>query len=230
MDIHLPKPFHNWREFLKEYGIIVLGVLTALGLEQAIEWVHHRAQVREATERLRAESLENREFIAFGIANLRAGVKQADSLLAELGNCDSAIAADRLAPVERVLFLVPSEAAWLGMRDSALLPLMPSVLADNYWKIDTFNAVLAGRRDDLFRARDEAAASVNVLRSGVRDRHACSNAIFYLQRLREEEETLRGQAEAFRLSNEEVLNGERIGVSTARKNRQTVEYDAASEN
>jgi len=33
MDIHKPKPWHGWREFLKEYGIIVLGVLTALGLE-----------------------------------------------------------------------------------------------------------------------------------------------------------------------------------------------------
>jgi hypothetical protein len=30
MDIHKPKPIHNWREFLKEYAIIVLGVLTAL--------------------------------------------------------------------------------------------------------------------------------------------------------------------------------------------------------
>ena len=47
MDIHLPKPFHNWREFLKEYGIIVLGVLTALGLEQAIEDYHARSELAE---------------------------------------------------------------------------------------------------------------------------------------------------------------------------------------
>ncbi|MGD0192697.1 MAG: hypothetical protein ABSD74_18315 [Rhizomicrobium sp.] len=39
MDIHRPKPFHGLREFLKEYGIIVLGVLTALALEQAVEAV-----------------------------------------------------------------------------------------------------------------------------------------------------------------------------------------------
>jgi hypothetical protein len=26
MDLHKPKPIHNWREFLKEVGTIVLGV------------------------------------------------------------------------------------------------------------------------------------------------------------------------------------------------------------
>jgi len=43
MDVHKPKLVHNWREFLKEYGIIVLGVLTALLAEQAVqsfEWRH----------------------------------------------------------------------------------------------------------------------------------------------------------------------------------------------
>lgn len=37
MDIHKPKPIHNWREFLSEIGVIVLGVLIALGAEQSIE-------------------------------------------------------------------------------------------------------------------------------------------------------------------------------------------------
>jgi hypothetical protein len=37
MDVHKPKLVRNWREFLKEYGIIVLGVLTALLAEQAVQ-------------------------------------------------------------------------------------------------------------------------------------------------------------------------------------------------
>ena len=50
MEIHKPKPIHNWREFLKEYAIIVLGVLTALSLEQAVEnWREHR-QYQEARQ------------------------------------------------------------------------------------------------------------------------------------------------------------------------------------
>jgi hypothetical protein len=30
MEIHKPKPFHNWREFLAEIVVVVLGVLIAL--------------------------------------------------------------------------------------------------------------------------------------------------------------------------------------------------------
>jgi len=42
MHFHLPKPLHGWREFAGEVGIIVLGVLIALGAEQAVEdWQWH---------------------------------------------------------------------------------------------------------------------------------------------------------------------------------------------
>jgi hypothetical protein len=54
VDIHKPKPWHGWREFLKEYGIIVLGVLTALALEQAVEWMHWRHVVGEERASLAA--------------------------------------------------------------------------------------------------------------------------------------------------------------------------------
>ena len=50
MDIHKPKPWHGWREFLKEIGTIVIGVLIALGAEQAVEWLHWQEKVH-ATER-----------------------------------------------------------------------------------------------------------------------------------------------------------------------------------
>ena len=59
MDIHKPKPWHGLREFLKEYAIIVLGVLTALSAEQAADWLHWRHQVHEAEDRLAAEVESN---------------------------------------------------------------------------------------------------------------------------------------------------------------------------
>ena len=55
MEIHKPKPWSGWREFLKEYAIIVLGVLTALTAEQTVEWMHLRERVGQAREQLRAE-------------------------------------------------------------------------------------------------------------------------------------------------------------------------------
>ena len=55
MDIHKPKPWHSWREFLKEYGIIVLGVLTALAFEQAVEALHWRHEVEAERRALHGE-------------------------------------------------------------------------------------------------------------------------------------------------------------------------------
>ena len=37
MHFHLPKPLHGWREFAGEVGIIVVGVLIALGAQQMVE-------------------------------------------------------------------------------------------------------------------------------------------------------------------------------------------------
>ena len=52
---HKPKPVHGWRDFLKEYAIIVLGVLTALTAEQVAEHFRWQAAVREGRESLHRE-------------------------------------------------------------------------------------------------------------------------------------------------------------------------------
>lgn len=55
MHFHLPKPLHGWRAFVGEVGIIVIGVLIALGAEQMVEWVHWRNQVADARRALDRE-------------------------------------------------------------------------------------------------------------------------------------------------------------------------------
>jgi hypothetical protein len=52
MHIHIPKALHGWREFLKEVGIIVIGVLIALAAEQAATSFRDREQVRHGEESL----------------------------------------------------------------------------------------------------------------------------------------------------------------------------------
>jgi hypothetical protein len=52
MHFHLPKPLHGWREFAGEVGIIVVGVLIALGAEQVVETLHWRREVGGAREAL----------------------------------------------------------------------------------------------------------------------------------------------------------------------------------
>lgn len=48
MEMHKPKLVENWRELLKEWGIIVLGVLTALLAEQAVQSIAWRHKVDAA--------------------------------------------------------------------------------------------------------------------------------------------------------------------------------------
>ena len=55
MDVHKPKPIHNWRELLSEIGTIVIGVLIALAAEQTVEAFHWRHKVAEAEEAMRLE-------------------------------------------------------------------------------------------------------------------------------------------------------------------------------
>jgi hypothetical protein len=55
MHFHLPKPLHGWRAFVGEVGIIVIGVLIALGAEQVVEDWHWRSQAKEARAALRSE-------------------------------------------------------------------------------------------------------------------------------------------------------------------------------
>lgn len=50
MHLKLPKPLHGWREFLGEVGIIVLGVLIALGAQQVVEELSDRADERAFRE------------------------------------------------------------------------------------------------------------------------------------------------------------------------------------
>ena len=57
MDIHKPKPWHGLREFLKEYVIIVVGVLTALAGEQAVERLEWAHKVHFAEDAMRRELL-----------------------------------------------------------------------------------------------------------------------------------------------------------------------------
>ena len=82
MHFHLPKPLHGRREFLGEVGIIVIGVLIALGFEQVVQSIHDRLVADQARDAVRAEVRENLWWLEF-----REGYEPCiDGMLAELGN------------------------------------------------------------------------------------------------------------------------------------------------
>jgi hypothetical protein len=86
MHIHLPKVPHSWREFLKEYAIIVLGVLTALGLEQMVEGAHERHLAHEAADAIHQEMRENVDRAAYRLGQQACIDKRLDEIEALLAN------------------------------------------------------------------------------------------------------------------------------------------------
>jgi hypothetical protein len=55
VEIHKPKAVHGWREFANEIGVIVIGVLIALGAEQVVETFHWKHVVGEQRQSLLTE-------------------------------------------------------------------------------------------------------------------------------------------------------------------------------
>ena len=55
MHFHLPKPLHGWRQFAGEVGIIVFGILIALGAQQLAENFQQRSDAADARRAVRGE-------------------------------------------------------------------------------------------------------------------------------------------------------------------------------
>lgn len=55
MQFLVPKPLHGWRAFWGEVGVIVLGVLIALGAQQLIEGRNDRTRANDAMAAIRRE-------------------------------------------------------------------------------------------------------------------------------------------------------------------------------
>ena len=56
LDVHPPhSPTHTWKDFFIHIATIVIGLLIAVGLEQLVEYIHHRRQLAETRVALAVE-------------------------------------------------------------------------------------------------------------------------------------------------------------------------------
>jgi len=53
VEVHKPRPVHNWRELLSEIAVVVIGVVIALTAEQLIQRAELRAKMRHAEQEMR---------------------------------------------------------------------------------------------------------------------------------------------------------------------------------
>lgn len=82
LDVHPPhNPIHSWKDFFLHLVTITIGLFIALTLEAAVEAVHHRHLVRDASANLRREIADNRKQF---VANVRQLQINRDQLAKDL--------------------------------------------------------------------------------------------------------------------------------------------------
>ena len=161
MHFRLPKPLHGWREFAGEVGIIVLGVLIALGAEQMLENIHWRHQLELERGALNSEVLSNLDAIQ-GRMVLEPCIRRKLGELAQVLNANPGKAPRLIGSVGVPLPIGGAKGAWNIAVSSAALSHMP--LQE---QLDYSGAFSNYENWDAIR-RDERVAWVhlNVLKPG----------------------------------------------------------------
>jgi hypothetical protein len=141
MEIHKPKPVHNLRELATEVGVIVIGILIAIGLEQAVEAWH----TSERTEI--AQQAVDRE-VRFNLAKANRELDMRACMERQLSALSDAIGQGDQAEVRRLMtvghFVEPfpwTDAAWRAAVDSGVADRFDPERRRRYWLIyGTVNA------------------------------------------------------------------------------------------
>jgi len=146
MEMHKPRPIHNWRELATEIGVIVLGILIALGLDQAVEG-HHTNERTEAAQR--AVDTE----VRFNLAKINRELDMRDCMARQTAALSSAIGRNDQPEVRRLLetggFVAPfpwTDAAWRAAVTSGAADRFDQARRRSYWLIyGTVNAADRGQ-------------------------------------------------------------------------------------
>jgi hypothetical protein len=126
MEVHAPhEPIHTWRDFFIHIATIVVGLLIAIGLEQTVEWVHHKHIVREARENIHRELESNHEsaqkdfgFLDANIARIKKNIETLQILAKRPKEFHGSLS-------NTMEFAGLNASAWNSARDTGALGYMP---------------------------------------------------------------------------------------------------------
>jgi hypothetical protein len=146
LDVHAPhEPINTWKGFVLHIATIVIGLLIAVGLEQTVEYFHHRHEVREAREALAAEHEENIRRYHDNVRGhlLRLANQNNDQRVLRYLLAHPGAPQDKLPGVMtfgEITLAEPVEAAWSTVERSEVASLLPAAelrdLAAEYRELD----------------------------------------------------------------------------------------------
>ena len=181
MHIHKPTAPKSLAELLLEIGVIVIGIVIAVGLDQAVEFFHHSHQREQLESALRRDGEANRGYISDDIANAETIMRWA---LGEAGAVERAGPAGPLTlrPLPPATIGSPDAGVWPSARASGVSNLLPAS-AQNWLEYqaelysETFDsaASASGRLAQAYAALDQVLMGrVRVTASGDLDISALS--------------------------------------------------------
>jgi hypothetical protein len=127
LDVHPPEHVaHTWRDFLIHIATICVGLLIAIGLEQSVEAIHHRHELRDFREAMASDS----EKTKLDATHMEAAeTLQFHWLLQRQKQVNPAIAQHQPLPSLPVPqfppYDYPASPTWKAAKTSGLLALMP---------------------------------------------------------------------------------------------------------
>lgn len=215
LDVH---PAHHaastWREFFIHIATIVLGLLIAVGLEQGVESLHRRHQLHQAEEALQEEGVINRSIADGGLARIDAARRVIHTNMARLDQDDPTHSSTMPALLPYAgytrIFMV-SDAAWLSLSDSGLLPLISPEVAHRYWKLDYTHRLIVNDNDNIMRQREIVESLMNPHQDPTRASDADRAALYQaFSRLDQALVQMRGSLAIFRIVNDMALSGQTL--------------------
>jgi hypothetical protein len=135
-DVHGPhESIHTWKDFFIHIATIVVGLLIAIGLEQAVEAIHHSNERRELIREMREEAEHNVETLRFDIQSAGEAKRwtvAAILLLQRAPVASGSVTVTLPAGIAVIEGHQPSRAVWDIAKSNGKAGLIPDNLAEIY--------------------------------------------------------------------------------------------------
>jgi len=164
MEVHVPhEPIHSWRDFFIHIATITVGLLIAIGLEQTVEYFHHRTLAHEAREAIRREMSANRKEAAKDLNQLTREIAdmQTNAGIARTLRDDPHTALPKHMAFEFDWSSL-DDAAWTTSHDSLALTYLPTAEVQYYTDIYNQQKLVNDYAVATFTRQIEAAGPLAV--------------------------------------------------------------------
>ena len=163
LDVHPPEhAVHSWRDFFTHIATIVVGLLLAIGLEQTVEYFHHRHEVRELREALAQEREDNRQALPVNAALFRLQMAELKNNLRVLvylrdhpGTPEEKLPGVLQWSTTRVS---PAESAWKSAQETQVLSMMPREETERYQTFYTLQDDTDKQVQVMFQSMERASS------------------------------------------------------------------------